>query len=96
MSKNSDSVLVQDSLSRRRFIRNGSAFLLAGGAAIAASKTRADDCDRMSAAELAKTCYDSDNGDSSDPKTGCIPCSELQIPLTENTDRPVKVAKVIA
>ncbi|OED42803.1 hypothetical protein AB833_05585 [Chromatiales bacterium (ex Bugula neritina AB1)] len=95
-NNNSDSLLVRDRLSRRRFIRSGSAFLLAGSAAIATSAVRADDCDRMSKEELAKTCYDNDSGDNTDPKAGCIPCSALQLPLTENTNKPVKVAKVIA
>ncbi len=72
MTKNlhSDSVLVRDGSSRRKFIRQGSAFLAVGAVSVASIPYAQADCD--SAGEEGSSCADSDAGENADAATcGC-------------------------
>lgn len=74
-----DVLVVRDRASRRRFIRRGAAFALAGGAALAASRAAlAADCDR-SREGCATSCSDSDSGEGSDPTGRGKRCSNISI-----------------
>lgn len=69
----SDAIVIYDRSSRRRFIRTGAAFLLAGGAVARSSQTLAGDCDRAPDENNPKQAgngSDSDAGANADPE-GC-------------------------
>ena len=67
-----DGLTVRDGQSRRRFLRSGSAFLLAT-TALAAARPALADCDQNP--EQHTRCSDNDEGASSDP-TGCGRCGQ--------------------
>ena len=73
-----DAFVVRDRASRRRFIRTGAAFALAGGALAATRAALAADCDR-SPEGCAPRCSDSDSGEGSDPTGGGKRCSHISI-----------------
>lgn len=70
----SDSVVVSDRASRRRFIRVGAAFVAAGGALAGSHSVLAADCDQNT--EQNTRCTDQDNGENGDPP-GCGRCGRL-------------------
>jgi len=73
-----DAIVVRDRASRRRFIRTGAAFALAGGAIVTARAALAADCDQ-SRDGCAAACSDSDSGDGSDPTGAGKRCSNISI-----------------
>lgn len=71
----SDTIVIYDRSGRRRFIRNGAAFLLTGGAIVSAGPTLAADCDNAPAPsekipKQAGNGSDADAGANADPQ-GC-------------------------
>jgi len=101
-----DSITVRDQASRRRFIRSGTAFLIAGGALSVGQAVRADECDRARSAgpdeenpKQAGNGSDSDSGAGSDP-SGCgrNPDQPKISSTTPNSDvdRPLQVARIKA
>lgn len=69
-----DKIVVQDRISRRRFIRAGSAFLVTGAAMVTGRSALAADCDQNG--EQQTRCSDQDTGENADP-TGCGRCGRL-------------------
>lgn len=68
-----DSLVIYDRSSRRRFIRNGTAFLIASSAVSFSNSVLANDCDRAPDEKNPKQAgngSDSDTGSSADPE-GC-------------------------
>lgn len=67
-----DAIVVYDRSSRRRFIRTGAAFLLAGGTISSGSPVLAGDCDRAASEHKNpdQAGSDSDTGEGADPE-GC-------------------------
>lgn len=107
MSKkeNADSIVVHDSANRRRFMRQGAAFVAAAGV-MSVGSTRsalASDCDRGGPGgekpEVAGNGSDSDTGANADP-TGCGRRYEEKPKLSRSTPasgapKTVSVAKVL-
>ncbi len=96
----SDSVLIYDRCSRRQFVRAGSTFLLAGGAATLVRPAIANECDRIPDEEHPKQAghgSDSDSGSNGDPE-GCgrrpVKPKITQYEQRQKFGRTVAVAKI--
>jgi len=93
-------ITVLDATGRRRFIRNGAAFVVAGGSFAATPTVYADDCDRNAGSEKNAQApnSDSDQGAEADPM-GCgrsePPKISQKVDSTEHTST-VKVKKIKA
>lgn len=96
-----DSVLMVDQRSRRRFIRTGAAFLLAGGSVAKERPAYADECDRAPDENNPKRPgpgSDSDSGSNADP-AGCGRREPPKISLLKHrktSDKNLVVARVTA
>lgn len=90
-NRQSDQVTVWDRASRRRFIRTGAGFLLAGGAVVGTGSAQAADCDQYARNGQAA---DQDSGENADRKdcTGRNIVSQAQ-PLRKTL---VRVARIKA
>lgn len=99
--KKTDTVIVEDKRGRRRFIRAGAAFLLAGSATVGAqeeSEIFRTDCDSQGGGgeknpEMAQT--DSDAGANAD-RPGCGRKKPTLTEYKKGGQRKIKVGKVIA
>ncbi len=99
--KKQDTVVVQDKNGRRRFIRTGAAFLLAGAAGVSAQEEDdvfRSDCDSQGGGgpknpDMAGS--DSDSGASAD-RPGCGRKKPVMTEYREEGHQKVKVARIIA